>query len=253
MWNSASARVNLPSASVFPTRTLAPDLDVITSSATKQFPPMLFLHTHSAATTFTVGGCSRFTTCGVNHATLYTLYIPNYYYYASAKTISSFSDLHKSNASGSPALVPGHAPHPAVGLDVGAASVISDTLADEEQRLRDAGGIARLVREVNDPAGVTLHQRGRAIDHREQRILLLQQLRIGDHLHGDASAAEQLLHVLVDSRRCHPLGISSAFWIENFFYFYFFKCSWWVKNFVDWLRLYPQSFTELRMCVYYEN
>lgn len=62
IWHRASAMTKRPSASVFPIRTLVPDFAVITSSETYEFSPTLFLTTQRAATAFTVGGCSKFTT-----------------------------------------------------------------------------------------------------------------------------------------------------------------------------------------------
>lgn len=67
IWQRASAMTKRPSASVFPIRTLVPDFAVITSSETYEFSPTLFLTMQRAATAFTVGGWSKFTTCVREH------------------------------------------------------------------------------------------------------------------------------------------------------------------------------------------
>lgn len=80
--------------------------------------------------------------------------------------------LHESSTRRRPTFVPRHTKHFALGPEVDAAGVVSDTLSHEHDRFQDAGGIRGLVGQEDNPARVPGNHWRRAVHAREQGILL---------------------------------------------------------------------------------
>lgn len=117
--------------------------------------------------------------------------------------------LHEAGHRRGAALVARHARHYAAGLDVRAARVVRDALADEQQRL--ARRLLGHILEEHNAPGVPLHRCGRPIDGRKQRILALQLFDVGDDIDVELRLRTEMVdHMDGHIRRRHALRITAA-------------------------------------------
>ena len=175
---SKSASTSRPSASVLPMRTRTPAWLVMISSLTYASGPMLLRSTPSSPITRTPGGCEL-----AEHA-------------------------HQADHRRGAALVAAHARHVAVHLEVGAAGVVGEALAGQQQRALDRP--FALILERDHARAMALDGERRARDPHQQRVLVAERVEVVDHAHRHAAVDEGVDAVRGKGLGPHALGLGAA-------------------------------------------
>lgn len=119
--------------------------------------------------------------------------------------------LHKTNGGCSAALISAHADHVAADFNISTTAVVSHALADQHDRLQDAGRVAGLIGEEDYSTLVPGYDRGCTVHGGKEGILFMQGLAVAYHLDRDAGGVgEELANVFLDPWRCHAFGISGT-------------------------------------------